>query len=115
MEQETEKLPIRPGFYWVRLFGLNWNIAQYAFDVVSGHYVWYMAGHNVPFCTNDFEEVGEEVLPQHYDLQSTAVAEQLGARIFQHYTKDGLFQLISILLFILTFVFQIMIIIKLYK
>lgn len=113
--EQTEKLPLRPGFYWVRLFGTHWSIAQYAFDAHSQQYVWYMTAHSVPFCYADFEEVGEEVLPQHYDLQSTEVAEQLGKQVFKQYDKEALLQKVSVLIFVLIFTMQLIIIIKLYR
>ncbi len=114
MEQPAEKLPIRPGFYWVRLFGIHWSIAQYTHDK-QGYPGWFMTGHTVPFSTDDFEEIGEEVLPQHYDQQSTQVAEQLGKAVFKQYDKDALMQKVIVVLLTLTFLFQTLMIIKLYK
>lgn len=115
MEQTPEKLPLRSGFYWVRLFGVQWGIAQYGFDVKSGRCVWYMTGHSVPFDTDDFEEIGEEVLPQHYEQQSSAVTEQLSKRILRHFGTEAFLQLTATVFFALTFILQILIVIKLYK
>ena len=77
MVMQPLEIQRKDGYYWVRLFGDHWDIAKYGSDDDGKEPVWYMPGNSVPFCRDDFEEIGDEISPRGYDHHVTRTNREL--------------------------------------